>query len=175
LAGYPECGLTGYPAGQYGIRPDTGYGIKKAGYPSGRISVRPDIRCIPNKKWQMGESLFFCLLLSARFIRHKKGAEDLLLIKGSSVFFVQWTRHSIFIKFISRSRIYLSTAGWHTSHNSILISGAECPYYDSPVHITMVSIAAKIHTGNPSMQFPHWNKRVLCHWVSRHCKTWDWL
>jgi hypothetical protein len=36
LAGYPVSGLTGYPADQFGIRPDTGY--KK-----GRI-IRPDIR-----------------------------------------------------------------------------------------------------------------------------------
>jgi hypothetical protein len=37
-AGYPVSGLTRYPAGQFGIRPD----IKK-----GRI-IRPDIRCIPS-------------------------------------------------------------------------------------------------------------------------------
>jgi hypothetical protein len=40
-AGYPVSGLTGYPAGQSGIRSDTGY--KK-----GRIIRPADIRCIPN-------------------------------------------------------------------------------------------------------------------------------
>jgi hypothetical protein len=37
FAGYPVSGLTGYPAGQSGIRPDTGYKkdriIWPAGYP----------------------------------------------------------------------------------------------------------------------------------------------
>jgi hypothetical protein len=65
----------------------------------------------------------------------KKGQKMLFLVKlkmaSSSAFFVQCTRHSIIIKFMSR-RIYLCTAGWHTSHTSFLISVAEYPYYDSP-------------------------------------------
>jgi hypothetical protein len=43
LAGYSVSGLTGYPAGQSGIRPDTGYQKRP------EISGRPDIRCIPRK------------------------------------------------------------------------------------------------------------------------------
>jgi hypothetical protein len=34
LAGYPVSGLTGYPAGQFGIRPDTEY-QKRPDYPAG--------------------------------------------------------------------------------------------------------------------------------------------
>jgi hypothetical protein len=34
VAGYPVSGLTGYPAGQSGIRPDTGY-QKRPDYPAG--------------------------------------------------------------------------------------------------------------------------------------------
>jgi hypothetical protein len=41
LAGYPVSGLTGYPAGQFGIPPDIGY-------QKGRI-IRSDIRCISTK------------------------------------------------------------------------------------------------------------------------------
>jgi hypothetical protein len=36
-AGYPVSGLTGYPADQFCIRPDTGY-QKRPDYPAGRIS-----------------------------------------------------------------------------------------------------------------------------------------
>jgi hypothetical protein len=40
-AGYLVIRIAGYPAGQYGIRPDTGYQKRPdypAGYPAGRIS-----------------------------------------------------------------------------------------------------------------------------------------
>jgi hypothetical protein len=37
FAGYPVSGLPGYPADQFGIRPDTGY-KKRPDYPAGRIS-----------------------------------------------------------------------------------------------------------------------------------------
>jgi hypothetical protein len=47
----------------------------------------------------------------------------------------------------------------YTSHNSILLTGAEYPYCCSFSHHTVVEIAAKIH--KPSMQFPQYNCRVL--------------
>jgi hypothetical protein len=57
------------------------------------------------------------------------------------------------------SRIYLSAAGLKALHISILLTGAEYPYFDCSRHITMGSIAAKIHM--PSMQFPNGNSRAL--------------
>ena len=58
------------------------------------------------------------------------------------------------------SRIYLSAAGLQTLHISILLTGAEYPYFDCSRHITMGSIAAKIHM--QSMQFPNRNSMALC-------------
>jgi hypothetical protein len=60
----------------------------------------------------------------------------------------------------AESRIYLSAAGLQTLHISILLTGAEYPYFGCSRHITMGSIAAKIHM--PSMQFPNQNSRTLC-------------
>jgi hypothetical protein len=58
------------------------------------------------------------------------------------------------------SRIYLSVAGLQALHISILLTGAEYPYFGFSRHITMGSIAAKIHM--PSMQFPNRNSTALC-------------
>jgi hypothetical protein len=58
------------------------------------------------------------------------------------------------------SRIYLSAAGLQTLHISILLTGAEYPYFDCSRHITTGSVAAKIHM--QSMQIPNQNSMALC-------------
>jgi hypothetical protein len=74
--------------------------------------------------------------------------------------------------------LLLSTAGsitvkevLHTSHNSILLTGAEYPYCCSFSHHTVVEIAAKIH--DSSMQFPQYNCSVLYPTVSSLYETED--
>jgi hypothetical protein len=57
----------------------------------------------------------------------------------------------------------------HTSHNSILLTGAEYPYCCSFSNHTVVEIAAKIHV--PSMQFPQYNCRLLYTRVSSLYET----
>jgi hypothetical protein len=59
----------------------------------------------------------------------------------------------------------------HTSHNSILLTGAEYQYCCSFSHHTVVEIAAKIP--EPSIQFPQYNCRVLYPRVSSLFETVD--
>jgi hypothetical protein len=57
----------------------------------------------------------------------------------------------------------------HTSHNSILLTGAKYPYCCTFSHHPVVEIEAKIH--EPSMQFPQYNCRVLYPRVSSLFET----